>query len=60
LVSLGLKTVEGRKNKGRFKEMKVGDIVEWTNNDFKLRKVLTKITKKMNIPHFQNILKKKD
>ena len=38
LISLGLKTVEGRKNKGRFKEMKVGDIVEWTNDDFKAPK----------------------
>jgi hypothetical protein len=28
LISLGLKTVEGRKNKGKFKEMQVGDIVE--------------------------------
>lgn len=28
LISLGLKTVEGRKNKGRFKEMKIGDIIE--------------------------------
>ena len=27
LISMGLKSVEGRKNKGRFKEMKVGDIV---------------------------------
>ena len=26
LISLGLKTVEGRKNKGRFKEMQIGDI----------------------------------
>jgi ASC-1-like (ASCH) protein len=34
LISMGLKSVEGRKNKGRFKEMKVGDIVAWTNNDF--------------------------
>jgi ASC-1-like (ASCH) protein len=30
LISLGLKTVEGRKNKGVFKEMKLGDIVKWT------------------------------
>jgi hypothetical protein len=28
LIQLGLKTVEGRKNKGKFKEMKVGDIIE--------------------------------
>ena len=29
LIQLGLKTVEGRKNKGKFKEMKVGDIIEY-------------------------------
>lgn len=46
LISLGLKTVEGRKNKGRFKEMKIGDIVQWTNNDFAPRTVLTEITGK--------------
>lgn len=34
LISLGLKTVEGRKNKGLFKEMQVGDIIKWTNSDF--------------------------
>jgi ASC-1-like (ASCH) protein len=34
LISLGLKTVEGRKNKGRFKDMQVGEIIEWTNKDF--------------------------
>jgi len=43
LIVLGLKTVEGRKNKGKFKEMKIGDIVEWVNTDFEKRTVLTKI-----------------
>jgi ASC-1-like (ASCH) protein len=46
LISLGLKTVEGRKNRGKFGEMKVGDIIEWKNNDFQERKILTKITGK--------------
>ena len=57
LISLGLKTVEGRKNKGRFKEMKVGDIVEWTNDDFKPRKVLTRITGKKNYKTFEEYLR---
>jgi ASC-1-like (ASCH) protein len=29
LIRLGLKTVEGRLNKGSFQEMKVYDIIEW-------------------------------
>lgn len=56
LISLGLKKVEGRKNKGRFKEMEVGDIVEWTNNDFKPRSVLTKITRKSEYSTFASYL----
>ncbi len=56
LISLGLKSVEGRKNKGRFKEMKVGDIVEWTNNDFGPRSVLTKIIGKAEYPTFKEYL----
>ena len=57
LISLGLKTVEGRKNKGRFKKMKVGDIVEWSNDDFKPRKILTKIIDKKNYKTFEEYLK---
>lgn len=56
LISLGLKTVEGRKNKGRFREMKVGDIVKWTNNDFMPRSVLTKITEKTEYNKFKEYL----
>ena len=56
LISLGLKTVEGRKNKGKFKEMQVGDIVEWKNNDFKERKILTKITGKAEYKNFAEYL----
>ncbi len=58
LISLGLKTVEGRKNKGRFKEMKVGEIIEWTNNDFNPRKFLTKITRKQEYKTFREYLEK--
>jgi ASC-1-like (ASCH) protein len=56
LIVLGLKTVEGRKNKGRFKEMKIGDIIEWTNNDFISRKVLTKIIDKIEYKTFEDYL----
>ena len=56
LISLGLKTVEGRKNKGKFKEMKVNDTVEWINNDFKPRNVLTRITKKVEYNTFKEYL----
>jgi ASC-1-like (ASCH) protein len=51
LISLGLKTVEGR-----FKEMTVGDIVEWLNDDFKPRKVLTRITRKAEYSTFEEYL----
>ncbi len=56
LISLGLKTVEGRKNKGRFKEMKVGDIIEWTNEDFAPRSVLTRVTGKAQYATFAEYL----
>lgn len=56
LISLGLKTVEGRKNKGRFKEMKVGDIVQWINNDFTPRSFLTEITAKTEYDTFGEYL----
>ena len=58
LISLGLKTVEGRKNKGRFKEMQVGDLIKWTNDDFKHRSVLTKIKRKAEYKTFKEYLKK--
>ena len=56
LIQLGLKTVEGRKNKGKFKEMKVGDIIEWKNEDFKPRSFLTQITGKAEYPNFKKYL----
>ena len=34
LISLGLKTVEGRLHKNRFKNYKIGDVIKWWNNDF--------------------------
>lgn len=56
LISLGLKTVEGRRNKGKFKEMQVGDIIEWNNNDFGERKFLTKIIEKVEYKTFKEYL----
>jgi ASC-1-like (ASCH) protein len=58
LISLGLKTVEGRKNKGDFNKMEIGDIVKWTNDDFKSRHILTKIVGKKIYKTFEEYLKK--
>ena len=57
LISLGLKKTEGRLNKGRFKELAEGDIIEWYNDDFKHRHCLTKIIKKINYGSFAEYLK---
>lgn len=57
LITLGLKTVEGRKNKGRFKDMKVGEIIEWVNNDFAPRKIRTRITGKATYKTFEEYLR---
>jgi len=56
LISLGLKTIEGRKNKGRFKEMQIGDIITWTNNDFLYREIKTRITGKASYTTFEEYL----
>ena len=56
LISLGLKTVEGRKNSGRFAAMNVNDLIEWKNNDFNPRSVTTQITKKTHYDTFREYL----
>jgi ASC-1-like (ASCH) protein len=56
LIVLGLKTIEGRKNKDRFKEMKIGDVVEWVNTDFEERKVITRIIGKTEYSTFAEYL----
>lgn len=56
LISLKLKTVEGRKNKGRFKDMRVGEIVEWHNEDFKPRSIQTRIIGKREYKTFKDYL----
>ena len=55
-VALKIKTVEGRKNKGKFKDMKIGEIIEWYNDDFEPRKVLTKIVNKYEYKTFEAYL----
>ncbi len=57
LISLGLKTVEGRKNKGRFGSMKPGQIIKWINEDFKPRHVYTKITQVTTYDTFEDYLR---
>jgi len=56
LISLGLKTVEGRKNKGKFKEMQIGDIIQWNNFDFGERNFLTKVIGKSEYKTFEEYL----
>lgn len=56
LISIGLKTVEGRKNKGKFKEMKIGDVIEWINNDFMPRSVMTRVVDKNVYSTFKEYL----
>ena len=56
LILLGLKTVEGRKNRGLFQQMKDGDIVEWTNDSIIPRSVKTRITGKAVYPTFREYL----
>lgn len=56
LISLGLKTIEGRKNKGRFKDMQVGDIIEWNNSDFLPRSITTIIKRKAVYNTFEEYL----
>jgi ASC-1-like (ASCH) protein len=56
LISLGIKTIEGRLNKGDFKKMEIGDIVVWTNEDFKPRSVKTKIVRKTEYKTFSEYL----
>jgi ASC-1-like (ASCH) protein len=58
LISLGLKTVEGRLNKGNFQTLQIGDRIEWTNDDFKPRNTYTKVVGKHIYPSFKEYLEK--
>lgn len=56
LISLGLKTIEGRRNKGRFKDMQVGQVIEWHNDDFLPRRYKTRIIRKTEYQSFKEYL----
>ena len=56
LIKLGLKTVEGRLNNGRFSLLKIDDIIEWTNDNFNKRSIKTKITKITKYNTFEEYL----
>lgn len=56
MIKLGLKTVEGRLNKGKFKELSVDDIITWSNSDFGNRTIKTVITRKTNYESFLEYL----
>jgi ASC-1-like (ASCH) protein len=56
LINLGLKTVEGRLNKGDFSQMKIGETIEWKNDDFKERSFISKIVAKREYKSFKDYL----
>jgi ASC-1-like (ASCH) protein len=56
LISLGIKTVEGRINQKDFAKMKAGDIIEWFNDDFLPRSILTEITETIRYNTFAEYL----
>jgi len=57
LIKLKLKTVEGRLNKGEFSNMKLGDIIIFTNDELGFeRSIDVKIIKIINYNTFQTYL----
>ena len=58
LVDLGIKTVEGRLNRGKFKSIEVGDIISWSNDDFWPRKCVSKVTAKRYYKSFEEMTEK--
>lgn len=56
LISLGLKTVEGRLDRGHFKSLQIGDLIQWTNNNFLERTVITRVVAKRNYFSFREYL----
>ena len=60
LIKLGIKTVEGRLAKGEFAQMKVDDIIEFSNDSFGFdRKFQVKITKINKFKTFESYLRGK-
>lgn len=58
LIKLGIKKVEGRLCKNRFRELKVGDLIIWENNDFVERVVKTKVSALRTYKTFLEYLEK--
>ena len=59
LVKCKLKKIEGRLDKGEFKDMKVGDLIEFYNDDFTFKRTcIVKITKINNFKTFKEYLEK--
>jgi ASC-1-like (ASCH) protein len=57
LIKLGLKTCEGRLNKGDFARMKKGDVIRWQNNDFgPVREFETVVRSVKTYPTFKKYL----
>ncbi len=57
LIKLGIKSVEGRLNKGDFKDLRIDDIIIWTNDDLGFyREFKTKIIHKKNYDTFEDYL----
>lgn len=57
LIATGLKTVEGRINKGKFASLAIGDIITFYNDDFNHREISVKVTGKTPYPDFKTYLK---
>lgn len=56
LISTGLKTVEGRINKGKFAALAIGDIITFYNDDYNHREISVKVTRKTTYPDFKTYL----
>ncbi len=57
LIKLELKTIEGRLNKGDFKDLRINDIILWTNDEFGFhREFRTKIIAKNRYDSFESYL----
>ena len=61
LIKLGLKTCEGRLNKGDFANLKINDILIFYNEDFPNKRIIKlKIKKLTKFNSFKTFLKKKN
>lgn len=56
LIATGLKTVEGRINKGKFAGLDICDIITFYNDDFNHREISVKVIRKTPYPDFKTYL----